>query len=31
MTFTGIWRSKGYNDDILKETGLFFIDERSQR
>ena len=24
-------RSKGYNDDILKETGLFFIDERGAR
>ena len=21
-------RSKGYHDDIFKETGLFFIDER---
>ena len=24
-------RSKGYHDDILKETGLFFIDERGAR
>ena len=24
-------RSKGYSDDILKETGLFFIDERGAR
>ena len=24
-------RSKGFNDDILKETGLFFIDERGAR